>query len=931
MRSDWSGNDEAENQDRGIRAMRDLSNRVSRRNGTNSSLGNYRISQPGDKLELEADRVADEVLRMAQPVGAGGSPGAPGPPHQCTACEAAGAPCPLCSQAVGPASRSGSNAPLLRQPVEEEEEGLQRQPIEEEEEALQRQASEEEEPQREPNPVTDSRPRADGSLGAVEPVRGGGVPLTESARRYFEPRFGTDLGEVRVHTGEAATRATAAVNARAFTLGKSIAFAPGQYDPAGPGGRRLLAHELAHVMQQGGAAGRRDSSVQSLAREPAAPVPQREEMSEAGNEGAEPAAVEAAIGMLSEALGRGAGEVERVARQLPLPDVTAALAQMPSAAILAILDVIWPDNTGWAAHIKVDGDINLAATVVGLPFEVAFDGAGAIDVAVTRRGGTIAISLAPGVTGGGEGIPSLWSVLEGPVGLHLSGVLGAKLSVDLARVQWPAAALAELFALDIKNALSELMWTALSIGGNTQIEVSGAIGVKLDLGIRGGPSFLATLAVKAGGQIGAKVSVLTPTEALPGKIQLSGQFGIFGDFDFKAFGGQGTDPTLIMKNLISALYRTNVLAVFGLGGLSGSADIGLRYAINLPPYSADAPAPVVESNWIEVGIFAIGSGAGNLLGQKGTAKGLAEITLQLPDIPAFVAALEDGIDVGDMKLLSLVHGFNANFQVTGTLRNYLGLFPMIIDWFPELAMIEDSNYVSVKATATMKATPEQLEAIVERHLSGVIDLMSRMATGEALEGLRSGADALLENLADVVGFVDKVSFELAAGTEGMFSVDTPVQKEIGGGGVGGEAHFSRTYHHDATPEQLGIDAIEQWLRSLIVDDRESYVPEGPRRPYIPDGPRERYGPRRPGPGKGHPAMVTNTENVRMVREPRHWDDDRFLVERLPKGTSVRVVHQGSERPFNRTAPEFQWWYVRARGNRGWVMQVLLDDASQAMQ
>ncbi|MCU7930220.1 MAG: DUF4157 domain-containing protein [Candidatus Thiodiazotropha sp. (ex Codakia rugifera)] len=804
-----------------------------------------------------------------------------------------------------------------------------RQPVEDEEE-LQRQAIEEDEVQLAPKPEAVSRPWADGSSRAVESVRSGGVPLPDTARRYFEPRFGTDLGDVQVHTGETAARATAAVSAKAFTLGNSIAFAPGQFDPGGSSGRRLLAHELAHVMQQAGPASGKANSEPMLAGERTPPMVQRKDLNQDSDEGADPGAVDATIGILSEALGQGAGEIERVARQLPLPDVTAALAKMPDAT-LAILDVLWPDNTGWAAHIKVDGDVNLAATSVGLPFEVAFDGSGAIDVAITRRSGSIAISIAPGLTGGAEGIPSLWSVLEGPFGLHLSGVLGAKLSVDLARVKWPAAALAELFALDIKSALSELMWSALSIGGNTQIEVSGAIGGKLDLGIRGGPSFLATLALKAGGQIGAKVSVVTPTEALPGKIQLSGQFGIFGDFDFKAFGGQGTDPTVFMKNLISAMYRTNVLAVFGLGGLSGSADIGLRYAINLPPYSVDAPPPVVESNWIEVGIFVIGSGGGNLLGQKGAAKGLAEITLQLPDIPGFVAALDDGIDVGDMKLLSLVHGFNANFQVTGTLRNYFGLFPMLIDWFPELAVIEDANYVSVKATATMKATKEQLDAIDERNRNAAINLISRMATGDALEGLRSGADALLESLADVVGFVDKVSFDLAAGTEGMFSVDTPVQKEIGGGGVGGEAHFSRTYHHDATPEELGISTIEQWLRSLIVDDRESYVPDGPRKPYVPDSPRERYGPRRPEPGKGGQVMITNTENVRMVREPKHWDDDLFLVERLPKGTSVRVVHHGPESPFNRTAPEFQWWFVRARGNRGWVMQVLLDEASQAMQ
>ncbi|MET0072133.1 MAG: DUF4157 domain-containing protein [Candidatus Thiodiazotropha sp.] len=905
--------------------MRDLSNQVSKSHGTNSNPDKYRISQPGDKLELEADRVTDEVLRLGQPIGVGGNSGAPRPPDKCAACEAGGAPCPLCSQTGGTDSLSRSNAPLLRQPVEEEEE-LQRQPIEEEEEALQRQAVEEEELQREPKPVTDSRPRTAASLGAVESVRNGGVPLPETARSYFEPRFGSDLGEVRVHTGEAATRATAAVNARAFTLGKSIAFAPGQYDPAGPGGRRLLAHELAHVMQQGGAAGRSDSSVQSLAREPAAPVPQREEMSEAGNEDVEPAAVEAAIGMLSEALGQGAGEVERVARQLPLPEVSVALASVPEA-ILALLDVLWPDNTGWAAHVKVDGNINLAATDIGLPGELALDGSGAVDAAIKRRGGTISISISPSMKGGAAAIPSL-KLLELPIGVHVTGVLGATLAVDLARVRWPASALNDLFALDIKSALSELMSTALAIGRNTQLDVKGGIGGTIDIAGEAGLTSIIKAAVKIGGQVGAEVSVITPTEVLAGKVQLSGQIGLFGGIDFKLIGGKDTDPTGVIKLIVSAVTRTNLAPLFG-AGVTQAGDIGLRYALNIPPYGEDASSKLVEANWIEIGIFVIGSGGGNLLGQGLDAKGRAEITLQLPDIPGFIAALEEGLGLGTDPF-NFVSGFNASFTVTGVYRDYLDLFPMILEWFPELSMIEDSNRISVTASVTIKATREQIDAIDERNRNGAINLISRMATGEALEGLREGADAALESIADVVGFIGKVSFDLAAGTERMFSLDTPGNKDVTGGGIGGEEHISRTYHRDVTPEELGLSAIEQWLRSLIVDDRESYVPDGPREPYVPDGPRERYGPRRPGPGKPRPLMVTNTENVRMVREPRHWDDDRFLVERLPKGTSVRVVHQGPERPFNRTAPEFQWWFVRARGNRGWVMQVLLDEASQTM-
>ena len=79
-----------------------------------------------------------------------------------------------------------------------------------------------------------------------------GAPMSAAERTYFEPRFGTDFGGVRIHSGLAADRAAAAVGARAFTFGSDIAFADGEYRPGSDTGRALLAHELAHVVQQGG-------------------------------------------------------------------------------------------------------------------------------------------------------------------------------------------------------------------------------------------------------------------------------------------------------------------------------------------------------------------------------------------------------------------------------------------------------------------------------------------------------------------------------------------------------------------------------------------------------------------------------------------------------------------------------------------------------
>ena len=78
----------------------------------------------------------------------------------------------------------------------------------------------------------------------------GGSPLDASSRAFFEPRFGHDFSNVRLHTDAPATRMADALNARAFTLGSSIAFAENTYSANTHMGRSLLGHELAHVVQQ---------------------------------------------------------------------------------------------------------------------------------------------------------------------------------------------------------------------------------------------------------------------------------------------------------------------------------------------------------------------------------------------------------------------------------------------------------------------------------------------------------------------------------------------------------------------------------------------------------------------------------------------------------------------------------------------------------
>jgi hypothetical protein len=150
------------------------------------------ISQPGDPDELEADRVADQVMRMPEPSGA----------VPCAACAAGDQPCPKCS-------------------------GTSR---------IQRKGSD----------------RGTGMTVSENPLRhlGSGQPLDRSTRSFFEPRFGRDFSDVRVHTDGPAEESARAIQARAFTAGKHLVFGIGQYSPEKHEGRKLLAHELAHVAQR---------------------------------------------------------------------------------------------------------------------------------------------------------------------------------------------------------------------------------------------------------------------------------------------------------------------------------------------------------------------------------------------------------------------------------------------------------------------------------------------------------------------------------------------------------------------------------------------------------------------------------------------------------------------------------------------------------
>ena len=174
-----------------------------------------KVNAPGDKYEQEADRVADRVMKMSEPHSTGNA--APDIQKKCDGCE----------------------EEIQRQPEEEDE--IQRQEEEEEKE---------EPPQLKELPGNTQEATPD-IQSKIHGLKGGGQPLPENTRAFFEPRFGHDFGGVRVHTDSSAGSVARSVNAKAFTHGSDVVFGQGEYSPGTLSGQKLLAHELTHVVQQG--------------------------------------------------------------------------------------------------------------------------------------------------------------------------------------------------------------------------------------------------------------------------------------------------------------------------------------------------------------------------------------------------------------------------------------------------------------------------------------------------------------------------------------------------------------------------------------------------------------------------------------------------------------------------------------------------------
>lgn len=206
------------------------------RSGTGRTL--QPVHPPGDPWEREADRVAEAVTRSAKPAGPAAAQVAERAPAPSLARSPERPPAPPLTSAptITPLPSAATQRQCAACAAEEHDEAPEPQ--------VQRQAV--------ASASASVSARATATVAAAATPPAGGAPLAPDLRGFFEPRFGRDLSGVRVHTGAGDAESARQLQARAYTRGSHIVFAAGEYAPLTPAGRRLLAHEITHVLQQAG-------------------------------------------------------------------------------------------------------------------------------------------------------------------------------------------------------------------------------------------------------------------------------------------------------------------------------------------------------------------------------------------------------------------------------------------------------------------------------------------------------------------------------------------------------------------------------------------------------------------------------------------------------------------------------------------------------
>jgi hypothetical protein len=172
----------------------------------------FEVSNPDDASEKDADRVADEVMSGSRP-------------------------------SISSLQRMRATLPIQRKcdECEEEEQASPQGPVQ----TLSRKPAD-------PAGRSSQSSSVARVASQISATNGGGKSIDRATRSFMEDRFGADFSHVRIHTDDQAAEMSRELSANAFTFGDHIYFGSGRFTPETTDGKHLLAHELAHTIQQGG-------------------------------------------------------------------------------------------------------------------------------------------------------------------------------------------------------------------------------------------------------------------------------------------------------------------------------------------------------------------------------------------------------------------------------------------------------------------------------------------------------------------------------------------------------------------------------------------------------------------------------------------------------------------------------------------------------
>ena len=191
--------------------------------------GRLSVGAPGDRYEIEAEQVAERVLRTPEPMTGDrlkpGQTALPANPH---------------SGASAKRVQRQPRSPYSPDEGTDSTNQAQGQGQNQDQGSVQT--------QEQPGQTPQLTREFENQIGALQ---GGGQPLAGPVRASMESKFGHDFSRVHIHTDQTAAGLAASINARAFTLGPDVVFGAGQYAPQSEAGQRLIAHELTHSIQQG--------------------------------------------------------------------------------------------------------------------------------------------------------------------------------------------------------------------------------------------------------------------------------------------------------------------------------------------------------------------------------------------------------------------------------------------------------------------------------------------------------------------------------------------------------------------------------------------------------------------------------------------------------------------------------------------------------